>query len=189
MKKPIVIKRVALFTALGLMVAGWVIAEDKDNQSQGGSQTQYGSTSGQGSSETKKFNKCSELIGMDVQNPQGEKLGAIKDVVIDFTGDRVSYVVLSADAGALTTAKLHAVPLRAFQPSADGKNLTLNADKQKLASAQGFTDANWPSPSQPAWGAQPFWQEPGMGNRSSTNRYHRDQLPGSRPTTPGTTPR
>jgi sporulation protein YlmC with PRC-barrel domain len=135
----------------------------------------------------KKINKASELIGMDVKNIQGEKLGEIKDVVIDFSGERISYVVLKADAGVLSADKLHAVPLKAFQPSADGTTLMLNADKQKLASAEGFSNDSWPSPSNPAWGAQPFWQDKG----SQLNRTE-PYTPGNRPATSpdrGTTPR
>ena len=139
--------------------------------------------------EVKKINKASELIGMDVKNQQGEKLGDIKDVVLDFSSERVGYVVLSADTGALNPDKLLAVPLRAFQPSADGDHLILNADKQKLASAQGFSKDSWPNPSNPSWGGQPFWQEKGT---STTPGYRPTTPPGSIPgTTPdrGTTPR
>ena len=45
-----------------------------------------------GSHEVQKVNKCSELIGMEVKNPQGEKLGKIYDVVLDFSKDRIAYV-------------------------------------------------------------------------------------------------
>ena len=169
------------------VTAGWLMAQGQDdtyNQSRPGQQRSSQTTTATGSMEVKKINKASELIGMDVKNQQGEKLGDIKDVVLDFSSERVGYVVLAADPGALQAEKLHAVPLKAFQPSPDGESLILNADKQKLASAQGFSKDSWPNPSSPSWGAQPFWQERGsQQNRDSSNPGYR---PGSTP--PGTTP-
>ena len=120
-----------------------------------------------------KVNKCSQLIGMDVKNAQGEKLGDIKDVVIDFNSGKVGYVVLDTGGGILSSEKLHAVPLQAFQAGSEGNTLILNSDKDRLSKAEGFTKDNWPSPSNPSWGSQPFWDEkgsttPGTKYRSGT---------------------
>jgi uncharacterized protein YrrD len=35
------------------------------------------------------------FIGADVQNPQGQNLGDIKDIVIDRTSGRIAYAVVS----------------------------------------------------------------------------------------------
>ena len=85
------------------------------------------------SMQTRKVNKGSILIGTTVNNQQGEELGKIRDLVIDFGSDRVAYVVLASKTGLFNAQKLHAVPLRAFQPDADGTSLILNADKDKFA--------------------------------------------------------
>ena len=105
-----------------------------------------------------KINKCSALIGSRVENPQGEKLGKIEELVVDFDTGRVSYCVLGVSHGLLSTTKYLAVPLAAFKPSADGTCLILNADKDKVAQAKGFDRDSWPSVTNPAWGAEPFWQ-------------------------------
>jgi sporulation protein YlmC with PRC-barrel domain len=104
-----------------------------------------------------KANKASELVCMKVQNQAGEELGHIRDIVFDLNSERVVYCVLGTAEGILSPEKLHAVPLRAFQASEDGSYLTLNADKEKLAQAEGFDRNNWPSMTTPAWGAEPFW--------------------------------
>ncbi len=192
MNKSTVIKRAVLVTVLGLS-AGSLLAQSESYDSQ--KQKQRSEQTGA----TQKINRASELIGMAVKNPQGEKLGEIKDVVIDFSRDRVGYVVLTSDPGVLKTEKLHAVPLRAFQPGADGSSLTLNADKQKMAMAQGFSKENWPDPTNPAWGAQPFWNEDGTKTHPALKDSSRDDTssrpdatprPGTTPgSTPGTTPR
>ena len=106
-----------------------------------------------------KINKGSSLIGTTVKNQQGDELGKIRDLVIDFSADRVAYVVLDSAPGLLSSPKLHAVPLRAFQPDATGTSLILNADKDKLARAEGFDKNNWPAMTQAAWGAEPFWKD------------------------------
>jgi sporulation protein YlmC with PRC-barrel domain len=114
---------------------------------------------------------------MEVKNPQGDRLGKIEDVVLDLTKDRVAYVVLATSRGPFSAAKYHAVPLKAFQPSSDGKNLILNADKDKVANAEGFSKDAWPSPSNPTWGAQPFWQE----NENPNSNLNPNSNPNSTP--------
>jgi sporulation protein YlmC with PRC-barrel domain len=107
-----------------------------------------------------RVNKCSRLIGTTVRNPQGERLGKIQDVVVDYDTGKVSYCVLNIARGEDRTQRCLAVPLTAMRPSADGAVLILNSDKAKLAEAQGFDRNNWPSVSNPAWGAQPAWETP-----------------------------
>jgi sporulation protein YlmC with PRC-barrel domain len=171
----------------GLATATWLIAQSPNygsGQQQGqqpGQQQQYRSGMS-GTNQISEINKASELIGMEVKNQQGEKLGEIKDIVIDFQQDRVGYVVLSTDTGTFSAEKLHAVPLRAFQQGSDGKTVTLNATKSSLANSEGFSKESRPSPSNPSWGAQPFWRESGSDYRNLTNSpYQR----GTNPITPG----
>ena len=166
------INAAVLTTALSIVAVGWLAAEDKypatraDQPTDKRTETTSISTSSSG--QVMKINKASQLVGMTVKNQQGEKLGKIDDVVIDLAGEKVAYCVLSVSQGAFSTDKLHAVPLRAFQASADGSHLMLNADKEKLAQAEGFNKDNWPSPSNPSWGAQPFWQESSTISPAST---------------------
>src|ERR1051326_7963188 len=48
----------------------------------------------------------------------------------------------SSGTGIVSSHKLHAVPLRAFQPDFAGTALILNADKDKLARSEGFDKNN-----------------------------------------------
>jgi sporulation protein YlmC with PRC-barrel domain len=191
MKKSRLLTQTVMTTVMGMASAGWLAAQAQTTTPgmppRPGQSRSIPGTDSTTSGQVQKVNKCSDLIGMEVKNQQGEKLGKIQDVVIDFAGDRVGYVVLNADEGALATGKLHAVPLRAFQPSVDGKELILNADKEKLANAQALTKDNWPSPSNPSWGAEPFWQEQGSQRLpdSTSPATPNRSTPGS---TPGTMP-
>jgi sporulation protein YlmC with PRC-barrel domain len=108
-----------------------------------------------------KCNKATGILGMAVCNQNDEHLGHIKDLVIDWKTEQVSYAVIGTSAkGSLgLREKLLAVPLTALTTSADQKYLILNADKSKVETAMGFDKDNWPSVSKPSWGAEPFWQK------------------------------
>ena len=106
------------------------------------------------------INKASSIIGAVVKNQQGVGLGKIHDVVFDLKSGRVAYAVIDSGAGTLNPQKLHAVPLGAFQPDADGKTLLLNVDRQKLVQSPGLGKNNWPGLTTAVWGAEPFWKDP-----------------------------
>src|SRR5687767_5872492 len=50
--------------------------------------------------------RASKIIGMNVENPNGEKLGDIHDVAIDLRGGRCDFVILSR-GGALGVGDTH----------------------------------------------------------------------------------
>lgn len=109
--------------------------------------------------EPTKFNKASALIGMEVRNHQGEKLGDIKDIVIDLDGGKVSYVVMSSGGVLGIGDKLLAVPLTAFTRDLSRHCLLLMASKDNISRAEGIGE-NWPTVQEPSFGAMPFWQKP-----------------------------
>jgi sporulation protein YlmC with PRC-barrel domain len=108
-----------------------------------------------------RINKARGILGMAVRSQNDERLGHIKDFVIDWKTEQVSYAVISTapKASLGLGGKMVAVPLAALTPSADHKFLILNTDKAKLEAASGFTADNWPSVGNPSWGAQPAWQQ------------------------------
>jgi sporulation protein YlmC with PRC-barrel domain len=82
--------------------------------------------------------RASKLIGMDVRNAQGERLGEIKDLVIDVNNDRVHYAILSFGGFLGLGDKLFAYPVRSFTQTGDGDKLVLNVEKSRLKGAPGF---------------------------------------------------
>jgi sporulation protein YlmC with PRC-barrel domain len=134
-----------------------------------------------------RADKASGILGMKVRNQNNQYLGRIKDLVIDWKTEQVSYAVLST--GGMPPfgmgGKLLAVPLTALTASDDHKHLILNADKSKLEAAMGFDSNNWPSVGNPSWGAEPFWQKettmPPMSNhpaKGSDIKVKEDVTPG-----------
>ena len=87
----------------------------------------------------------STFIGADVENPQGQDLGDIKDVVIDRASGRIAYAVVSFGGFLGLGEKLFAVPWGAFsQPNPKNDKFVLAVDKERLTNAPGFDQNNWP---------------------------------------------
>jgi sporulation protein YlmC with PRC-barrel domain len=106
--------------------------------------------------------KISDVIGQNVENPQGDNLGEISDVVVDPSDGSISYAVLEAGGFLGLGEKFFAVPWRAFQTVADDDKdkddkgeidkLILNVDKDRLQNAPGFDKDNWPNMADTEWG-------------------------------------
>lgn len=94
-------------------------------------------------------NKASGLLGMEVRNQNNEKLGEIKDIVLDLKSGKLSYAVLAVGGFLGLGEKLVAIPVNAFTVSEDQGYLTVNADKAKVQAAVGFPATNWPHPEDP----------------------------------------
>jgi len=105
-----------------------------------------------------KANKASSLIGMDVRNSQNEKLGEIKDLVVDLSSGKIAYAVLSVGGFLGIGDKYVAVPPSAFHAGPDQNNLVLNADKAKIQNAPGFAKTSWPELNSATWTADSaYW--------------------------------
>ncbi len=101
--------------------------------------------------------KASGILGMEVRNPQNEKLGEIKDIVLDMNSGKVSYSVLAVGGFLGIGEKLIALPTAALKVSETGDFLILNADKSRIQAAPGFTATAWPLPGDPE--VNRFWND------------------------------
>jgi sporulation protein YlmC with PRC-barrel domain len=110
----------------------------------------------------KANNKASSIIGMQVHNRQDEKLGEIKDVVLDLQSGKIGYVVLATGGSVLGIGeKLLAIPASAFAPSESKNNLLiLDATKGDIVDAPGIASTNWPDPRRDAG----IWQPKNRGS-------------------------
>src|SRR5438045_6771503 len=105
------------------------------------------------------------ISGDSVVNPAGEKLGEIKELMIDLPSGRIAYGVLSFGGFLGMGEKLFAVPWNALTVDEDEKQIVLNADKEQLKNAPGFDKDNWPDMANIGWGTQihsyygtqPYW--------------------------------
>jgi len=82
-----------------------------------------------------------------VTNTTGDKLGNIKELVIDPQNGQVVYAVVSFGGVLGVGDKLFAIPWKALTWTRDKKVYTLNIDKATLKNAPGFDKKHWPDSS------------------------------------------
>jgi sporulation protein YlmC with PRC-barrel domain len=94
------------------------------------------------------WQRSSQISGMTVNNPQGEKLGKIDDLLFDQSG-ALKYVILSHGGVLGIGDKLIAIPWRALKLGTDKKILVINVDKVALEKAPNFDPKDWPKVTDP----------------------------------------
>lgn len=105
------------------------------------------------------IHRASALIGMEVQNPQGEDLGEIEDLAINDQDGKIAYAAVSFGGFAGIGDKLFAVPWKAVQvkrESADSNDwiAVMNVTEQTLEQARGFNKDSWPDMANEQWKTQ-----------------------------------
>ena len=89
------------------------------------------------------WQRASQIIGMTVSSPQGEKLGKIDDVLID-PNAAVKYAILSHGGLLGIGDKLIPIPWRALKLDKEKSTLVINADKAAMEKAPSFDPKEWP---------------------------------------------
>lgn len=120
--------------------------------SSGGRQDGLGA-SGLPDSDSKRWegaNRVSKMLGADVRNTQGEKIGDIKDLIVDAKGN-VSLAVISTGGFLGLGDRMHAVPWGALQRSNEKGERILDMDKNRLREAPGFDSRQWPNLNDERW--------------------------------------
>lgn len=112
------------------------------------------------------------LVGEDVYNSKDEKLGDIKEFMLDMNTGEVAYAVLSFGGVLGVGEKLFAVPWEALKLDTTNKRFVLNKEKDELKNAPGFDKDDWPDMADQSWvsGINSFY---GTGAAGSTGtRVH-----------------
>lgn len=94
---------------------------------------------------------ASSLIGDDVYNMEGAKLGDIKELMIDLDSGKVCYAVLSFGGFLSLGEKLFALPWSALTVDTKNKRFVIDADEERLKNAPGFDADNWPNMADTTW--------------------------------------
>lgn len=105
------------------------------------------------------------LIGDDVCDPAGERIGTLKELMLDTAHGRIMYAVLSVGGVFGLGDRLFAVPWDAVRLDTENKCLILSADKERLEEAPGFDKDDWPDFADPRFNEgtyahfriQPYW--------------------------------
>lgn len=94
---------------------------------------------------------ASTLTGDEVCNQYGEKLGHIKDFVLDMDNGRIRYAVMSSGGFLGLGDRLFAIPWDAFDLDTDRKCFMLDVGIDRLKVAPGFDKDNWPDMADEQW--------------------------------------
>lgn len=112
--------------------------------------------------------KASDLLGKNVENPQNDNLGEVKELVLDPRRSRVTYFVMKSGGFLGMGDKLFAIPWEAIKFDRQEKKdrLVLNATKERFSKAPEYKDKEWSRMSDPAWveevytyyDTRPYWK-------------------------------
>lgn len=97
--------------------------------------------------------RASKIIGTEVRNRQGQKLGDIKDLVLDSNGG-VAYAVVSTGGFLGVRNRMHAIPWNALQTNTGDRHFLLDMDKDRLSKAPGFDNQQWPNMADERWNSE-----------------------------------
>jgi len=117
--------------------------------------------------------KANKIIGTEITDDQGQKLGKVKDLALDLQNGRIVEVIMATGGVLGVDQKLIAIPPSSFTCDKSMNDLRLNLDKEQLKSAPEFKTADWTSATQndqirdtyQRYGVQPYF-----GDRSDMNR-------------------
>ncbi|MDU1143004.1 PRC-barrel domain-containing protein [Aeromonas rivipollensis] len=94
---------------------------------------------------------ASTLNGDDVYDPRGEKLGSIKELMLDIDNGKVCYAVLSFGGFLSLGEKLFAVPWSALKVDTENKRFIMDTTEERMKNAPGFDSDNWPNMADTSW--------------------------------------
>jgi len=103
--------------------------------------------------------RTGDIVGLAVQNKQGEKLGKIDDLVIDLKSGDIRYAAIAYGGVAGVGAKLFAVPMQKLtfvmgEPNnRSSRHFEFDVPKDELEKSTGFDNSHWPNVADSKWGA------------------------------------
>ena len=87
------------------------------------------------------FRPASDTLGANVVNAKEEKLGKIKEIMLDVEHGKIAYVVISFSGWLGSNSKLFAVPWEALEHSRE--EYILRVDKSVFEKAEGLDEGAW----------------------------------------------
>lgn len=91
-----------------------------------------------------RFLTSSSIIGDGIENPGGDYLGQIKDLMIDIQKGKIEYAVIEFGGFMGFGEKLFAIPFQALKLSPSRRIFILDRDRHYFEKAPGFDKNHWP---------------------------------------------
>lgn len=95
--------------------------------------------------------RSDDVIGVAVENPEGENLGKIEELLINKESGQVEWIVLSFGGFLGMGDKWFPMPWRMFSYNTNREKFVINVDKEKLKNSPGFDKNNWPDMKVSGW--------------------------------------
>ena len=127
--------------------------------------------------------KASKLMGAAVNNLQDEKIGTVKNVIVDLSAGRIVAVIISAGGYMGMNGELSAVPATVLKFNTEHNALQLDASKEMLANSPHLKSNEWPDFNQSgyaggvyhAYNAEPYFSTDSTAQPDNTARNVRDR--------------
>jgi sporulation protein YlmC with PRC-barrel domain len=105
--------------------------------------------------------RLSDLLGYDVRNPDGEDLGAIEDIMVDWRQDRLAYAILSFGGILGMGEKWFVIPLDQLTLDPLNQRLVVAIEPERLQNAPGYDPNVLPDTSDPNWDEEirNYWRQ------------------------------
>ena len=87
---------------------------------------------------------ASSVMKDTIIGPTGEKLGYIKDIMLNLEGGTIEYIVMESGGFLGLGGKFFALPFRVLRLNAEEHAFVLDLDKDILKEAPGFDKDHWP---------------------------------------------
>lgn len=128
------------------------------------------------------LNRASKVIGTNVEDESGTKIGDIKDVVLDRKTGQVAYAVVDFGGWLGMGDKYFAVPWKSLKTGSNDRYVLNNVSKDTLKKAPGFDKDHWPDMASESWNrenAQAYNQKPYWEESAASAHHHHGSSSGS----------
>jgi sporulation protein YlmC with PRC-barrel domain len=95
--------------------------------------------------------RAKTFLGDEVYNQREDRLGTLKEFMLDLDSGRICYAVMSSGGFLGVGEKLFAIPWRALTLDAENACFVLNIAEERLMNSPGFDKRHWPDMSDAAW--------------------------------------
>ncbi|MEO7991178.1 MAG: PRC-barrel domain-containing protein [Chryseolinea sp.] len=91
-----------------------------------------------------KYLTATSIMADKVINKEGEKLGGIKDIMVDITTGKIEYIIIEFGGFLGIGEKFFAIPFRLLAVNTNEHAWILDQTKETLEAAPGFDKDHWP---------------------------------------------
>jgi sporulation protein YlmC with PRC-barrel domain len=114
------------------------------------------------------------IVGDKIENPEGEDLGKIDNLMINLNTGMVEYAVIEFGSFLGIGGKLFAVPFSELTVDPDKEIFILNRDKEYLKDSPGFDSSHWPETNDHDYydNVNRYWEVPVGSGTGTTSTYY-----------------